>query len=121
MKTTLPAREEYHRPARARKLREKAAWLEQVCRALPYAVALGIFLLVSVGLLLHVEEINKALAYGWFGFMVLFVVLKRTLPEQVTRLRNEAVALEAEHQARYGALRPGVGNGEIDGTDRCGG
>jgi hypothetical protein len=103
MRTTLPAREDYYRPARARELRERASRLERWVWG-----PLG-FYLASVPVCPYFEAGSVA------GFVFLPVTLAvlgicARCYRRARQQRDEAAALEAEHQARYGALPPGEGD-----------
>jgi hypothetical protein len=115
MKTELPAPEEYYRLTRARALRQRSErwewWsrhgLTVLVAALPFALAGG----------------AAVLLFGaWIPWLFVLVLLGMLLlacavlvcfweePAQWLRARaagvcEEAVSLEAEHQARYGAQR----------------
>jgi hypothetical protein len=101
MKRKLPHTDEYYRLNRARSLRRKAARWERLRRLVPLALALWIplFLLCWA---------SHFFAFGAFVLSLGFVGLcwwgDCGLPRRIARLRYEALALEEEHQARYGSL-----------------
>jgi hypothetical protein len=112
MKTTLPAPEEYYRPARARELRERAArlerWIDHRWRLAPLCLSL-----------LGAALCALIFAFSFLGPLLLGLGLALTVEllalvagclRAPARLREQAAALEAEHQARYGALPPGEGD-----------
>jgi uncharacterized membrane protein YcjF (UPF0283 family) len=119
MKTDLPAPAEYYRRTRARELREKAARLKRTNTCVTVlatlaVLAVGVFLGPSAWWVL----LFSAFAWGFWGVLftavltyllsVGYVIAVERLAERMSwtgqRLRDEAAALEAEHEARYGEL-----------------
>jgi hypothetical protein len=105
MKTELPARAEYYRLSRARELRRQAARLERLHRGIPVlrAVWCSLFILIvftgtikSASLTFMLVFLLGGLLCGWG---------ERSIPKRFAKLRADAVALENEHEARYGGLR----------------
>jgi hypothetical protein len=116
MKTTLPAREEYYRPARARELREKAARLDarapQALRGISLSLSWLAGGIVQGWWLLHFSFHGTRYLLNWrvillaVSLAVLAVLSEKCrtgLLSRIQILRQGADALEAEHQARYGA------------------
>jgi hypothetical protein len=112
MKTALPASEEYYRLTRARELRRKAdltaSWARGPCVCIAVAVwALAYFLALRVAASVPGAAALLLLLPVLGGLLVL---LLDELFRRALRLRAEADALEAEHQARYGDLPVGKGS-----------
>jgi Flp pilus assembly protein TadB len=100
MKTHLPAPEEYYRLTRARELREKVRRLDWRWWLLPV-----LWLTIAAWLVWTGERKVFAIANGIMSIaLLLFRWWER---QRDRRLLEEAEALEAEHQARYGELPPG--------------
>ena len=106
----LPARDEYYRVTRARELRAKADRLEgwdywrssrseQVAGLLIIAWLLPVLAVLRIGGL--PEILLLLLTPPAMGWLLLYPIPLRSY---TGRLRAEAERLEAEHQARYGAL-----------------
>jgi hypothetical protein len=101
MNSCLPAPDDYYRPERARELRDQADrletrgfWLSAAGMVLLFASGPAlVFVLWNPVLLLLPAALTLALSWGRAG-----------LRRRLAGLRAEADALEAEHQARYGAL-----------------
>src|SRR3954469_13744498 len=112
MKTDLPQRAEYYRPARARELRERAALLR--CTRLPAALAAAASgnsaaaLLACWLCLPAIEKLGEAallvaLLIGAGLVSAPFLVAGCVVRRAGACLAG-AAALEAEHAARYGSL-----------------
>jgi hypothetical protein len=118
MKTELPAREEYYRLTRARELRRKAARLERWATKVPRSFVTYAWSVCPVLILATVADqclaagmdflfsVMVACSLGVTGPLLLWV----ELGYRGSRYRQEAKALEAEHQIRYGALVAGEGD-----------
>jgi hypothetical protein len=124
MKTAQP-REEYYRPARARELRERATKLEDwplntlgilsaTLAAPALAIALNWILLLSnwcegrVGSRLLWKA--SLPVCGLISLAIGSLYWTLWLQSWIQAKRKEAAALEAEHQARHGALPPSEGD-----------
>ena len=107
MKPDLPEPAAYYRPTRARELRAKAARLEGL------AVCCGIAALLAIlaipGAVIWLAGDGDA-AVGLAGLAAALAVLVAglggcgALRQRACGVRDQADALEAEHEARHGAL-----------------
>jgi hypothetical protein len=118
MKTALPASEEYYRLTRARDLREKAERWTLVARICKGSSLVSLLIAVVYG-----TAASGLLGGGWevlgeffqwsstAGISLLLAgalySLKCGFLEKSGNLRQDADALEVEHQARYRALPDG--------------
>lgn len=102
MNGELLPKAEYYRLARAAELRRKADRLESLQPVLPWLMT-GVLLTVFCGSVMWNDPGIP------FVFAVAFALLQLALPKRIASYRREAAALEAEHEARNGAPRPGEG------------
>ena len=102
MKRDLLPKDEYYRPQRATALRRKADRLQWWLR--PRG---GLVFVVAAMLLLH--KVVWHASGDRFAVIVTFLfvaMVSWAIRRQSEKLRGQATALEAEHQARYGPLPP---------------
>jgi hypothetical protein len=108
MKTDLPAPEEYYRLTRARELRRKVLWFRRGAALLlgPLLFTCGAAYLLIMGLLSGADRKLEFLGLtgivGLAGAVQMYVWT--WLLKAAHAGRHDADRLEAQHQARYGAL-----------------
>jgi predicted membrane protein len=111
MRTELPTAAEYYRPGRVQELRRQAARLERSARWLS-----ALFHLCRVAFWLMVLLVNLTAVMSYAVAVHLFLTgvgamtagkARKRYRQEATDARAEADALEAEHEARYGALPGG--------------
>jgi 4-hydroxybenzoate polyprenyltransferase len=110
MITELPIAKEYYRLTRARELREKAARLETSATAWVGRLMTGALTAAAAQFFLGGLETAYSLACLVFPLVLITVPVYALTRDRVTGMKDEALRLEAEHQARHGELPAGEGS-----------